>query len=115
MTTQTCVSTLALRHLVLANRPVKQLSDLRAPMAEILETLGQRLALLQKYEARYGPLDGAGDTSAATAAITISAPTPAPPLHTSLNSLQVTIPQPASGSPSASAGSGVNTPESSPY
>ncbi len=78
-------------------------------MSDILETLGQRLALLQKYEARYGPLDGPGAKSAGTASITISAPTPAP------NSLQVTIPQPPSGSGSASAGSGVNTPESSPY
>ncbi len=109
MTTQTCVSTLALRHLVLTHHPVKQLSDLRAPMSEILETLSERMALLQKYEARYGPLDGAGDKSATTTTITVSAPTPAP------NNLQVTIPQPASGSGSASAGSGVNTPESSPY
>jgi adenylate cyclase len=75
-------------------------------MSEILGALADRLALLQKYEARYGPLDGPGAPPPTT--ITISAPTP-------LNTLQVTIPQPASGSGSASAGSGVNTPESSPY
>ncbi|KAL2023494.1 hypothetical protein VTK56DRAFT_2490 [Thermocarpiscus australiensis] len=54
---ETCVSTLAVRHLVLAaQQPSTQLSDLRAPMSEILDSLAGRLAMLQRYEARFGPL-----------------------------------------------------------
>jgi adenylate cyclase len=106
-------------------------------MAEVLETLAERLALLQKYEARFGPLTDAGEVPAAEAATTTTPTTataavPAPPaaaaptpaakqqLETYLNGLQVAIPpqqqqQTTSGSGSASAGSGVDTPESSPY
>ncbi|KAK4156899.1 phosphatase 2C-domain-containing protein [Chaetomidium leptoderma] len=128
---ETCISTLAVRHLVLAKDPINQLGDLRAPMAQVLETLTERLALLQKYEARFGPLDdnasaatittSTGQGAALTAA-SVSAPAaPALPLlqqqEPYLNGLHVTIPQqpPASGSGSASAESGVNTPESSPF
>jgi adenylate cyclase len=53
---QTCVSTLAVRHLVRKHDAIKQLNDLRAPMSEVLGTLAEKLALLQRYEARYGPL-----------------------------------------------------------
>lgn len=94
-------------------------------MSDVLETLTQRLALLQKYEARYGPLDdGAGEVRPARAssssAVTLRAPplsTPAPEptqLHPSYpDGLQVMVSQATSRSVSA-AGSGVNTPESSP-
>jgi adenylate cyclase len=128
--------------MVLAKDPAKEQTDLRAPMAQVLETLAERLALLQKYEARFGPLTDAGEAPVAGAAATItpatataavpatpaSAPAPLPAakqqLESYLNGLQVTIPQQQqqqqqqqglSGSASASAGSGVDTPESSPY
>lgn len=84
-------------------------------MSEVLDALTERLALLQKYEARFGPLDSAGDalaisTTTKPAAVSTPAPTP------QLNGLHVTIPQPPpSNFGSASAGSGVNTPESAPY
>jgi adenylate cyclase len=127
--------------MVLAKDPAQEQTNLRAPMAEVLETLAERLALLQKYEARFGPLTDAGEVPAAEAATTTTPTTataavPAPPaaaaptpaakqqLETYLNGLQVAIPpqqqqqqkqQTTSGSGSASAGSGVDTPESSPY
>ena len=112
--TQTCISTLAVRHLVLADNPVRQLNDLRAPMSEVLDALTERLALLQKYEARFGPLDDAGEAPAisttTTATTAVSAPAPL------LNGLHVAVPHPPpSNVGSASAGSGVNTPESLPY
>ncbi|KAL2198989.1 phosphatase 2C-domain-containing protein [Corynascus similis CBS 632.67] len=117
---ETCISTLAVRQFVLIDHnPAAQPSDLRAPISDVLGTLAERLALLKKYEARYGPLDDAGQgpsTQATTTATSATASLPAPaPTPTSNNDLQVTIPQAASGSPSASADSGVNTPESSPY
>ncbi|KAK4136719.1 PP2C-domain-containing protein [Trichocladium antarcticum] len=68
---ETCVSTLAVRHIVLNGDPIHQLSDLRAPMAQVLDTLSERLALLQRYEARYGPLPPAEEDGPALA--------PAPP------------------------------------
>ncbi|KAK4032391.1 phosphatase 2C-domain-containing protein [Parachaetomium inaequale] len=130
---ETCISTLAVRRLVLTDGAATEPSDLRAPMAQVLETLTERLALLQKYEARYGPLDDAGDgapsttIAAATAAVpshttpTLAAPQPPSqpqpqPPQEQPNGLHVMMPQTtASGSASGSAGSGVNTPESSPY
>jgi adenylate cyclase len=88
-------------------------------MAEVLETLTERLALLQKYEARFGPLDGDTQTPATTVALSGSAATATAQQQTFLNGLQVAIPQPVSGSGSASASAsvdtGVSTPESSPY
>jgi adenylate cyclase len=121
---ETCVSTLAVRKLILADsNPNKQtaatqVGDLRAPMSQVLDTLSQQLALLQKYQARYGPLDDADEKPAPTSAVSLEAPasaTPRPPqLHPSYpDSLQVMISQATSATPSAT-GSGVNTPDSSP-
>ncbi|AEO53222.1 hypothetical protein MYCTH_2294267 [Thermothelomyces thermophilus ATCC 42464] len=124
---ETCISTLAVRRLVLVEgKPSAKPSDLRAPISDVLETLSDQLALLKKYEARYGPLDDAGEdpssTQGTTSAVTsLPPPAAAPPSNNNNNnnnnnnSPQVTIPQAAIGSPSASAESGVSTPESSPY
>ncbi|KAL2165456.1 hypothetical protein VTH06DRAFT_754 [Thermothelomyces fergusii] len=146
---ETCVSTLAVRRLVLVEgKPSATPSDLRAPISDVLETLSERLALLKKYEERYGPLDDAGDgppppppassspsssstQSTAVASASLPPPPPAPaPLSdndddkndrnsnsnsNSKNSLQVTTPPAAADSPSVSAESGVNTPQSSCY
>ena len=119
---QTCVSTLAIRHLVLARDPPQQASDLRVPMSQILDTLSERLALLQRYEARFGPLDGA-ETEPASA---IVPPSPGPPLlpalpqqESLLNGLQLAIPTKKQvgqkREEGSSGGSGVDTPGSSPY
>lgn len=42
--------------MVLAGSPIRQLSDLRAPMTTVLDTLAERLAQLKRYEELYGPL-----------------------------------------------------------
>jgi len=63
---------------VLADDPSKQPNDLRAPMSEVFDTLAEKLALLQKYEARYGPLSDAGD---APSAPTTTSSTTVPTLH----------------------------------
>jgi adenylate cyclase len=90
-------------------------------MAEVLETLTERLALLQKYEARFGPLDGDTQTPATTVALSgpAAAAATSAQQQTLLNGLQVAIPHHISGSASASASAsvdtGVNTPESSPF
>jgi adenylate cyclase len=77
--------------MVLAKEPGQEQTDLRAPMSQVLETLSERLALLQKYEARFGPLTDAGETPVARAVTTATpttataavlappAPAPAPP------------------------------------
>ncbi|KAH8891918.1 PP2C-domain-containing protein [Thozetella sp. PMI_491] len=54
--TQTCVSTLSLRHLVMGGGPITQLDDLRAPMSDVLQDVAAQLAELQKYKAKFGEL-----------------------------------------------------------
>ncbi|KAJ3563744.1 hypothetical protein NPX13_g8090 [Xylaria arbuscula] len=53
---ETCVSTLALRHTAIGGGHIKQLEDLRAPMAVILSHVSRQMAELEKYKAKYGPL-----------------------------------------------------------
>ncbi|KAH6853445.1 phosphatase 2C-domain-containing protein [Chaetomium sp. MPI-CAGE-AT-0009] len=118
---ETCVSTLAVRKLVLTdNDPTKQtvakhMGDLRAPMSQVLDTLTERLALLQKYEARFGPLEDADEKPASTSAVSLQGRTSTASRPSKLHpdSRQVMISQATSVTPSA-AGSGVNTPDSSP-
>ncbi|KAK4129277.1 adenylate cyclase-like protein [Parathielavia appendiculata] len=119
---ETCISTLAVRHLAITNDPARQLSGLRAPMADVLGTLAERLALLQRYEARFGPLDSDVAGASSLSGITSSVPTSSTTqqlLPYFNGGLQVTIPQAAaslgSGPGFALVDSGVNTPESSPY
>ncbi|KAK1755110.1 adenylate cyclase [Echria macrotheca] len=53
---ETCVSTLALRHMAMGGGPITKLNDLRAPMASILEGIELQLAELQRYKERFGEL-----------------------------------------------------------
>ncbi|KAI0523772.1 protein phosphatase 2C [Xylaria bambusicola] len=54
---ETCVSTLALRHAAMGGGHIKQLEDLRAPMAAILSHVSKQMAELERYKAKYGPLE----------------------------------------------------------
>lgn len=55
---QTCISTLTMRHLAVGSGAISKLDDLRAPMADVLESLAVQLEELQRYKARFGELDG---------------------------------------------------------
>ncbi|KAI1078272.1 protein phosphatase 2C [Whalleya microplaca] len=54
---ETCVSTLAMRHIAMGGGAINQLEDLRTPMTVVLDNLAVQLAELEKYKARYGALD----------------------------------------------------------
>lgn len=54
--TQTCISTLTMRHLALGGGPIEKIDDLRAPMTDVLTSLAEQLAELQQYKARFGEL-----------------------------------------------------------
>lgn len=56
MPEQTCISTLAMRHLAAGSGPIDKLEDLRAPMTEVLDSLAEQLAELQRYKAQFGEL-----------------------------------------------------------
>ncbi|KAI1435329.1 protein phosphatase 2C [Xylaria sp. CBS 124048] len=53
---ETCVSTLYLRHTAAGGGQIRQLDDLRAPMAVILSHVAKEMAELERYRAKYGPL-----------------------------------------------------------
>ncbi|KAF1738839.1 Adenylate cyclase [Beauveria bassiana] len=53
---ETCVSTLAMRHLASGNIVLKELNELRAPMAAIFDHFRQQQDELARYKALYGPL-----------------------------------------------------------
>ena len=57
---QTCISTLAVRHLAVGGGPITRLNDLRAPMTDVLKIFATQLAELQQYKARYGRIDAPG-------------------------------------------------------
>lgn len=59
--TQTCVSTLSIRHLSMGGGTIKELDDLRGPISGILANVGKQMAELQRYKALYGPLDAVED------------------------------------------------------
>ncbi|KAI1756579.1 protein phosphatase 2C [Xylaria castorea] len=63
---ETCVSTLALRHAAMGGGHIKQLEDLRAPMAVILGHVTQQMTELEKYRAKYGPLESSEDEGSDT-------------------------------------------------
>ncbi|KAJ2973629.1 hypothetical protein NQ176_g6495 [Zarea fungicola] len=53
---ETCVSTLAMRHLAKGNIVLRELNELRAPMAAIFDHFKQQQDELARYKALYGPL-----------------------------------------------------------
>ncbi|KAJ2906050.1 adenylate cyclase [Zalerion maritima] len=53
---ETCVSTLALRHMAMGKGPISELNDLRAPMAAILDAFSSQMDELQRYRNMYGPI-----------------------------------------------------------
>ena len=54
---QTCVSTLAIRHIAIGQGPISELNDLRVPIAAVLDAFGEHMKELRRYRAKYGPLD----------------------------------------------------------
>ncbi len=46
--------------------PIKQLEDLRGPMTAILDHVTRQMAELERYKAKYGPLDSSGDEGSDT-------------------------------------------------
>lgn len=65
MILQSCVSTLAIRHMAIGNGPISNLGDLRAPMADVLGNVAKQLNELQRYKARFGELEPAGSSAVA--------------------------------------------------
>ncbi|KAL2065153.1 hypothetical protein VTL71DRAFT_4294 [Oculimacula yallundae] len=53
---ETCISTLATRHLAAGKPHLTDLNQLRAPMEEVLSSLQDQLKELARYKARYGDL-----------------------------------------------------------
>jgi len=53
---ETCISTLATRHLATGKAPLTDLNQLRAPMDEVLGSLQDQLKELARYKARFGDL-----------------------------------------------------------
>lgn len=45
-----------MRHLVSGSGPITKLEDLRAPMTDVLDSLADQLAELQRYKARFGEI-----------------------------------------------------------
>ncbi|KAI0102228.1 protein phosphatase 2C [Nemania sp. FL0031] len=73
---ETCISTLSLRHTAVGGGPIKQLEDLRAPMSIILAHIAKKVAEateaakyraeVEKYRAKYGPLESSEDEGSDT-------------------------------------------------
>ncbi|KAI1496585.1 protein phosphatase 2C [Biscogniauxia marginata] len=63
---ETCVTSLAMRHLAMGGGEIAQLDDLRTPMTVILDNLAIQMAELERYKARYGPLSGSEASGSVT-------------------------------------------------
>ncbi|KAJ8122481.1 hypothetical protein ONZ43_g1336 [Nemania bipapillata] len=63
---ETCISTLSLRHTAIGGGRIKQLEDLRAPMALILGHIAKKVADAERYRAKYGPLESSEDEGSDT-------------------------------------------------
>nr|AAY79378.1 adenylate cyclase [Fusarium proliferatum] len=53
---ETCISTLAMRHLATGGGPIKELEDLQGPMAAILDMFMAQRKELERYRRKYGVL-----------------------------------------------------------
>ncbi|KAM7197790.1 adenylate cyclase [Naviculisporaceae sp. PSN 640] len=69
---ESCVSTLAIRHMAIGNGPITSLDDLRAPMSDVLGNVSAQLAELQRYKALYGDLPPDSSTSSAPPAVAVT-------------------------------------------
>jgi adenylate cyclase len=60
---ETCISTLAMRHLAVGGGPLRELNDLRGPMSAVFELFAQQKQELDRYRQRYGDMstDGYSD------------------------------------------------------
>ncbi|ESA44140.1 hypothetical protein GE21DRAFT_1471 [Neurospora crassa] len=56
---ETCITSLAVRHIAIGSGPITKLNDLRAPMNDVLSTLKEQMDELARYKAKYGSLDQA--------------------------------------------------------
>ncbi|KAI0021504.1 protein phosphatase 2C [Xylariomycetidae sp. FL0641] len=63
---ETCVTTLAMRHIAMGGGPIHQLEDLRTPMSVILDDLATQMTELERYKAKYGPLPSSDDEGSDT-------------------------------------------------
>lgn len=63
---QTCITSLAVRHIAIGSGPITKLNDLRAPMNDVLSTLKEQMDELARYKAKYGSLDDEADIDDAT-------------------------------------------------
>ncbi|RWA06496.1 hypothetical protein EKO27_g8608 [Xylaria grammica] len=63
---ETCISTLSLRHTAMGGGHIKQLEDLRAPMAVILGHITKQMTQLERYRAKYGSLESSEDEGSDT-------------------------------------------------
>lgn len=70
--TQTCISTLATRHLAVGKAPLTQLNQLRGPMEDIMGALEAQLKELARYKAHFGDLPPDGTSSRRSKRITRS-------------------------------------------
>ncbi|PHH89593.1 hypothetical protein CDD83_5706 [Cordyceps sp. RAO-2017] len=60
---ETCVSTIAMRHLAMGGGTLRELDDLRAPMEDVLEFFVQQKRELDMYRERYGALPHSAGSS----------------------------------------------------
>ncbi|CRK14059.1 hypothetical protein BN1723_010221 [Verticillium longisporum] len=61
LTSKTCTTTLALRHMANGKAPIGQLNELRAPITDVLAQVAEQMAELQRYKARFGELQSLSD------------------------------------------------------
>ncbi|PNY29327.1 Adenylate cyclase, partial [Tolypocladium capitatum] len=61
---ETCVSTLAMRHLAMGGGVLRELNDLRGPMSMVLDFFVSQKKELEQYRQRYGALPGPEDDAA---------------------------------------------------
>ncbi|UKZ46549.1 hypothetical protein TrVGV298_000754 [Trichoderma virens] len=54
---ETCVSTLTMRHLAIGGGALRELNQLRAPMAAVFEHFLKQKEELDRYKQKYGPID----------------------------------------------------------
>ncbi|KAI2636046.1 protein phosphatase 2C [Xylaria nigripes] len=58
---ETCISTLYLRHTAIGGGQIQHLNDLQAPMATVLSHVAKEMTELERYRAKYGPLESSVD------------------------------------------------------